>query len=128
MTNYFKNLLFNIQYSIFNTLLLIGLVFFSTSCLKSNEMKAEEEKQITNYIEELGLNFQQTDKDIYYYITSYGEGNKISDNDSVTVVCTGINLDNNGEIFIEDNTFSFLVGDKEIMDGWNEAITMYKEH
>lgn len=108
----------------------ITLIFLFASCNK--ERHEDEIRQIETYIaDNLGVKFMISDNDLYYYELSTGEGESISEGDEITVVYSGYNLDemsnNIPKEFAENDTFSFVVGDKNVMNGWNEATKIFRK-
>ncbi len=115
-------------------IILIVFLLFFTACLKSRELLEDEENQIENYISELGLPFEKSDNGIYYHVSTLGGENDFQTNDSVSIECTGFNLDATNtsniygyEIFAENETYKFATGDKNIMEGWNDALSIFNE-
>ncbi len=89
----------------------------------------DEERQIEDYIQELGIDYEfvKSDGGIYYFVRDLGGGATIKDGDSLSVEYTGFNLDDDLSIFAENENFVFAAGDKEIMAGWNEAVEIFKK-
>ncbi len=111
------------------TITLIALL--STSCLKkklNNELKTQ---QIFTYISNLGLDFDTIKSGILLHSTFSGYGNNFQKYDSVYVIYTGYYLDpdNSEEIteFANNDTFGFIVGDRQILDGWNDIATHFAD-
>ncbi len=117
----------------YNKIIIFLILILFSSCLKQRELLDDEERQIENYIEDLGyeFEFEKSDGGIYYFIADYGAGETINEGDSLSVEYTGFNLDEkSGKDYVkfaEDETFTFMAGDKEIMEGWNDAVEIFKK-
>jgi len=117
----------------YNIIIIFVILILFSSCLKQRELLDDEERQIENYIEEFGyeFEFEQSDGGIYYFVADYGAGETINEGDSISVEYTGINLDEkSGKEYVkfaEDEIFTFIAGDKDIMQGWNDAVEIFKK-
>ncbi len=112
-------------------ILFIIILLLSTSCLKkklNNELKTQ---QIFTYINDLGLDFDTIKSGILLHYTYKGTGNHYKNNDSIYVIYTGYYLapDNssNNTKFADNDTFGFIVGDREILAGWNDIATHFAQ-
>ena len=109
-----------------------GIIIVSivlSSCLKQQALREVEDQLILNYIFNLGLDFDTTASGAIYHKTYTGEGEYYATNDNVPIVITGFYLNNsqNEVYFVENDTFNIKIGDREIMEGWNEILPKFKE-
>lgn len=77
----------------------------------------------------MGLNFDTTKSGAIYHISYSGEGNKYTENETVPLVYTGFYFSkSNAKIyFVESDTFNLNVGDRNILEGWNEIAKLISE-
>lgn len=104
---------------------MISLIILFSSCLKNKEIEEEEQKNIEEYIEETGLYFELDESGIYYHIVREGKGNYLSDGDNITISFTGTTIDET--FFSSDTLYSFEIGDKDIIEGWNISAKLFPE-
>jgi len=103
------------------------VLFFATvllifnGCFKKRALNELETQQIMSYVYELGLNFDTLSSGVLFHETYKGEGRKMTENQRISVVYTGYNLDADHYFAIND-TFSFFVGDRQILPGWNDVV------
>ncbi|MEA3451451.1 MAG: hypothetical protein U9Q83_06055, partial [Bacteroidota bacterium] len=101
---------------------LIIIIFFS--CFKQKANDELKTQQILSYISDLQLDFDTLNSGILLHRTYNGIGGYFSEGDLIEVCFTGIYLDpNNGDnngYFAQDDTFKFVIGNREILNGWNE--------
>ncbi len=91
-----------------------------TGCFKQKVLREQEEVQIKEFIAELGQPFYLTPNGVYYHIDSLGRGACIREGDSVMLVYTGYNLDENEKVFVENDTIFLNVDDPLLLEGWRE--------
>ncbi|MBN2891504.1 MAG: FKBP-type peptidyl-prolyl cis-trans isomerase [Bacteroidales bacterium] len=106
---YIKSILFSVS---------ILIVF--NGCFKQRALNELETQQIMSYIYNLGLDFDTLSSGVLFHKTYLGEGNKFTKNQRVTVIYDGYNLDEE-RYFTQNDTFSFIVGNKQILPGWNDV-------
>ncbi len=107
-------------------LLLFVVVLFLSGCLQRKQKKEEEEQQILNYIETLGLPFVKASKGYFYYFAYDGYGNLLSDGDTVLMVYSGYNLDNES-YFVKNDTAKLVVGDPALSPVWNDLLVKARQ-
>lgn len=98
----------------------VFLLMILNGCFKQRALNELETQQISSYIFELGLDFDTLRSGVIFHETYRGEGGKFKKNDLVTIIYTGYNLDQEDYFAIND-TFSFRVGDRQILPGWSDA-------
>ncbi len=110
-------------------LLLILVMFVFSSCLKKRALKEVEDQKILNFIFETGLEFDTTKSGAIYHVSFAGEGETYNHGDIIPIICTGFyyNSSNQAITFANNDTFDILIGDREIMDGWNDLIPELSE-
>jgi FKBP-type peptidyl-prolyl cis-trans isomerase len=93
------------------------------------ERKEKEPKELSQYITDNHIEAKSTKTGMYFTETSKGKGASPKDGDSVYVHYTGSLL--NGTIFDSsvkrNQPFVFVVGEKKVIEGWEEAIKMMKK-
>lgn len=100
----------------------------TTSC--SNDKKeevdfvAENELEITAYIEKHGLLAQRSDSGLYYVINEEGSGARPTANSNVKVAYKGYYT--NGKVF-DQNKEGINFGLRGVIKGWTEGIPYFKE-
>lgn len=108
------------------------LVLF-TSCSNSNDsgtttqtdFTVENEQQITAYIEDNNLEAQKSTTGLYYVIDELGTGTQPTATDNVTVAYKGYFTD--GTVFDESDANGISFGLQQVIKGWTEGITYFKE-
>ena len=108
---------------------LIVLVFaFLTACSKSDGVVDYEEKnneEIIAYIDKNNLDAQKSVSGLYYVIDEPGSGEQPTANSNVTVAYKGYFLD--GKTFDESDANGISFGLQQVIKGWTEGITYFKE-
>jgi FKBP-type peptidyl-prolyl cis-trans isomerase FkpA len=108
------------------SILLFLMIFFNTSCIKQNNLLENEQIAIEEYIEKTGLSFvEDQESGIYYYIKNSGIGNKLNDGDVISIAYSGTTLEDTTYIFSSSENYSFKIGDKDIIEGWNIAAKLF---
>ncbi|AXP82876.1 putative FKBP-type peptidyl-prolyl cis-trans isomerase [Mariniflexile rhizosphaerae] len=104
-------------------------LFFSCS---SNDKEDKEidyvalnEQQISDYIAENNLDAQRSDSGLYYIIEEPGTGDQPTSTSDVTVAYKGYFL--NGSVFNQSNAQGISFNLQEVIRGWTEGITYFKE-
>lgn len=112
------------------TLFAMALVLF-ISC--DTEKKTEEdidyvaknEADIQAYVEENNLTAVRSNSGLYYVIEEEGTGTQAEANSNVTVAYKGYFL--NGSVFDQSDTEGITFGLNQVIAGWTEGITYFKE-
>ena len=108
---------------------LIVLVFaFLTACSKSDGVVDYVEKnneEIIAYIDKNNLDAQKSVSGLYYVIDEPGSGEQPTANSNVTVAYKGYFLD--GKTFDESDANGISFGLQQVIKGWTEGITYFKE-
>jgi FKBP-type peptidyl-prolyl cis-trans isomerase FkpA len=92
---------------------------------RSVDYKIQNEQEITTYINEKNLTAQKSDSGLYYVINEEGTGDQPSSNSNVTVAYKGSFL--NGSVFDESNSDGISFNLQQVIKGWTEGITYFKE-
>ncbi|MGY8908769.1 MAG: FKBP-type peptidyl-prolyl cis-trans isomerase, partial [Flavobacteriales bacterium] len=85
----------------------------------------ENEAAILNYIETNNLVATKTDSGLYYVVNNEGTGANPTSNSNVTVAYKGYFLD--GTVFDESDTNGISFNLNQVIPGWTEGITYFKE-
>lgn len=108
---------------------LIVLVFtFLTACNKSDDnvdYKEKNDNEIMAYIDKHNLDAQKSSSGLYYVIDEPGSGQQPTATSNVTVAYKGYFL--NGKTFDESNANGISFGLQQVIKGWTEGITYFKE-
>jgi len=113
-----------------NTLFALALVLF-ISC--DNDKKTEEEIDFTAkneadikaYVEDNNLTAVRSNSGLYYVIEEEGTGTQAEATSNVTVAYKGYFL--NGSVFDPGNEEGITIGLNQVIAGWTEGITYFKE-
>lgn len=103
--------------------ILIGIGFFSCKINDENSFKKEMEI-LADYIKTNNITVLPSASGLYYIEIKEGTGEKARTGDSVTVKYTGKLLD--GTVF-DSGTFTFVLGKRTVIKGWDEGIAMMKK-
>lgn len=94
-----------------------------------NERKEKEPKELSQYIQDNHIDTKPTAGGLYLIETAKGKGATPKEGDSVFVHYTGAFLD--GTIFDSsvkrNQPFGFVLGSKQVIEGWEQAIRMMKK-
>jgi len=85
----------------------------------------QNEKEINEYIEKHNLNAQKSASGLHYVINELGSGEQPNVNSNVTVAYKGYFID--GKVFDQSDSKGITVGLQEVIKGWTEGITYFKE-
>lgn len=112
------------------TLLALILTVFLSCDSDSNknesvDYKVQNEQDITAYINEKNLDAQKSDSGLYYVINEEGTGERPTSTSNVTVAYKGYYL--NGSVFDQSNSNGISFGLQQVIKGWTEGITYFKE-
>ena len=101
------------------------LIFISCSDKTDTSFEPETEQDIIQYIEDNNLNATRSNSGLYYVINNEGSGARPTSTSSVTVDYKGYFLD--GVVFDESNSNGISFGLNEVIQGWTEGITYFRE-
>ncbi len=114
---------------------LLALVsFLFVSCLSDTntnietqpvDYKVQNEKEITDYIATKNLTAVKSDSGLYYVINEAGTGKQPTSTSNVTVAYKGYFT--NGSVFDESKAEGLSFGLQQVIKGWTEGITYFKE-
>jgi FKBP-type peptidyl-prolyl cis-trans isomerase FkpA len=107
---------------------LIVLVFaFLTACNSDDtiDYKAKNNEDILAYIDKNNLEAQKSGSGLYYIIDEPGSGKQPVATSNVTVAYKGYFLD--GKTFDQSNANGISFGLQQVIKGWTEGITYFKE-
>ena len=110
-----------------NILIAFALVLF-TSCSSDDAPKdyiAENDQEIQTYIADNNLVAQKSNSGLYYVIDTTGTGDNPTATDRVKVTYKGYYT--NGTIFDESTEDGISFNLQEVISGWAEGITYFKE-
>jgi FKBP-type peptidyl-prolyl cis-trans isomerase FkpA len=101
------------------------LLFISCSDKTNTSFEPETEQDIIQYIEDNNLNATRSNSGLYYVINNEGSGTRPTSASNVTVDYKGYFLD--GVVFDESNSNGISFRLNEVIQGWTEGITYFKE-
>ena len=101
------------------------LLFISCSDKTDTSFEPETEQDIIQYIEDNNLNATRSNSGLYYVINNEGSGTRPTSASNVTVDYKGYFLD--GVVFDESNSNGISFSLNEVIQGWTEGITYFKE-
>lgn len=109
---------------------LLYSLFLVVSCSTDNDMdyvdySAQNEADITAYLDENNLIAQRSDSGLYYVIEALGSGTQPIATSNVTVAYKGYYLD--GVVFDESDAAGVSFNLQQVIPGWTEGITYFKE-
>lgn len=119
--------------------LALMMAFFVSSCLdEDNEVdiqtKAEEEVLLNNYLANLesqDYDIDTTDLGVYYVTIEEGEGDYPQNGDTLTVGYSGYFVDgflfDASNIHSADGKYEFILGEDQMIDGWNDGVKQVRE-
>ncbi len=110
-------------------IVLIVLLLSLFSCLKQKSIRELEDQKILNFIFQTALDFDTTRSEAIYHISYKGVGNNFIDDQRVTIIYSGFyqNNSNSSVYFIENDTAIITIGDRNIMKGWSEVLSLISE-
>ncbi|MDD7914807.1 FKBP-type peptidyl-prolyl cis-trans isomerase [Polaribacter ponticola] len=100
-------------------------LFIFTSCTLENSIELETEADIIQYISDNNLNATKSSTGLYYVINNEGTGTRPTSSSNVTVAYKGYFLD--GEVFDQSDSDGISFGLNQVIKGWTEGITYFKE-
>jgi FKBP-type peptidyl-prolyl cis-trans isomerase FkpA len=101
------------------------LLFISCSDKTNTSFEPETEQDIIQYIEDNNLNATRSNSGLYYVINNEGSGTRPTSASNVTVDYKGYFLD--GVVFDESNSNGISFRLNEVIQGWTEGITYFRE-
>lgn len=107
-------------------LIALALVLF-TACNseKNDDYEAENEQEIQSYLADNNLTAQKSNSGLYYIINDQGTGAFPTTTDNVTVAYKGYFT--SGSVFDESDSLGISFGLQQVIAGWTEGITYFKE-
>jgi FKBP-type peptidyl-prolyl cis-trans isomerase FkpA len=112
-------------------ILAVVVLFFISSCQTDDggnvisDYTKQNETEILNYIDDNNLETQKSNSGLYYVIQQQGEGVHPSTSSDVTVKYKGFYT--NGNIFDESDEEGIIFNLQQVIAGWTEGITYFKE-
>lgn len=100
---------------------------------KSAEQRGTDDKTLQDYFAQHNLKPVKTNSGLYYVMTSEGSGEMPKQGQSVTVNYTGMLLDgtkfdsNVDPQFQHVEPFSFVLGQGQVIPGWDEGVALMKK-
>lgn len=110
-------------------LALVSILF--VSCLSNGgaskviDYKAQNEKEIVDYIAKNNLTARRSDSGLYYITNNSGTGVNPTSNSTVKVAYKGYFTD--GSVFDESAAEGISFGLQQVIKGWTEGIPYFKE-
>lgn len=108
-----------------NILIALTLVLLAACNAKETNYTAENEQEILTYIENNNLSAQKSSTGLYYIIDNPGTGTQATPSANVTVAYKGYFT--NGSVFDESNSSGISFNLQQVIAGWTEGITYFKE-
>ena len=109
----------------------VFIVIFISSCQSDEgeniikDFTEQNENEILNYINDNNLDAQKSNSGLYYVIQQQGDGARPTVNSNVTVIYKGYYT--NGNIFDESDGEGITFNLQQVIAGWTEGITYFKE-
>jgi FKBP-type peptidyl-prolyl cis-trans isomerase FkpA len=104
---------------------LVLTLFMSCSKDKETDYAAQNEEEISAYIEKNNLTAQRSDSGLYYIINNTGTGVRPTATSTVKVAYKGYFTD--GSVFDESSAEGISFGLNQVIKGWTEGIPYFKE-
>lgn len=114
-----------IKYTLFAALLFLVVSCNDNKKAEQVDFTAQNEDEITKYIADNNLTAQKSNTGLYYVIDEPGTGAQPSENSNVTVSYKGYFL--NKSVFDESDSAGISFGLQQVIKGWTEGITYFKE-
>ncbi len=108
------------------TQIFLIIIFVFSSCFKQRTLKELESQQILSYISDLGLDFDTISSGVLLHKSYNGVGENFYENQKVKMIYSGYNLDEE-KYFVEDDSFEFFIGDRKILEGWNQTALLFAQ-
>lgn len=106
-------------------LFFIALFMSCNSDEETINYDVQNEADIIQYLKDNNLTATKSNSGLYYIINTEGTGNKPTPNSDVTVAYKGYYL--NGKVFDQSNANGASFNLQEVITGWTEGITYFKE-
>lgn len=113
------------KYTLTTFILIIFLSCSSDTKKTETDYTAQNEEEILAYIATNNLDAEMSNSGLYYVIDEPGTGEQPSSTSSVTVAYKGYFT--NGTIFDESDSSGISFGLQQVIAGWTEGITYFKE-
>jgi FKBP-type peptidyl-prolyl cis-trans isomerase FkpA len=104
---------------------LVLTLFMSCSKDKETDYVAQNEEEISAYVEKNNLTAQRSDSGLYYIINNTGTGVRPTANSAVKVAYKGYFT--SGSVFDESSEEGISFGLQQVIKGWTEGIPYFKE-
>lgn len=100
--------------------------------MKQKTLQEQEQLNIEKYVLSSDLVFEKNESGIYYSIKNEGSGKHLKEGEIVTFDYIGTTLNFTGKTFsgyefANIQNYSFTIGDKNIIEGWNIAAKLFTE-
>ena len=106
-------------------LLLFFSVLFISCSSEKDDFEPQTQADIIKYIEDNNLTAKRSNSGLYYVINNEGTGARPTSSSNVTVAYKGYFL--NGNVFDQSNANGISFGLNQVITGWTEGITYFKE-
>ena len=109
------------------SILLFALIIGCTDDKKEQQIdfRADNESEIEMYLEENNLTAEKSSTGLYYVINNSGTGAQPTGSSNVTVAYKGYFT--NKSVFDESDEEGISFGLQQVIPGWTEGITYFKE-
>ena len=112
--------------NILTTLILVLFMSCSSDDKKTTtDFRAQNEEEILAYLDANNLTAEKSNSGLYYVINEPGTGAQPTTTDNVTVAYKGYYT--NGSVFDESSASGISFGLQQVIAGWTEGITYFKE-
>lgn len=91
----------------------------------TTDFRAQNEEEILAYLDANNLTAEKSNSGLYYVINEPGTGAQPTTTDNVTVAYKGYYT--NGSVFDESSASGISFGLQQVIAGWTEGITYFKE-
>ena len=112
-------------------LILTTLAAFSifTSCSNDDDLKAEEQQLLDQYLLDNNITVEPTSSGLYYIETSLGMGSNPNTGNTVRVHYSGYLTDGTkfDSSYDRGEAFEFILGAGQVISGWDEGIALMNE-
>ncbi|MFD1553342.1 peptidylprolyl isomerase [Putridiphycobacter roseus] len=107
--------------------IIIPIILVFTACKKEKIPQSEiDENIIVDYINDNNITAKSTASGLYYQIDSLGSGTQPNANSTVTVAYKGQLVD--GQVFDQSSSAGITFSLKNVINGWQEGIPLFKEN
>lgn len=105
--------------------ILVTLISCNSNDSTPKDYRAENDKEIQDYIASNNLVAEKSNTGLYYVINNAGTGAQPTTTNDVTVAYKGYFTD--GEVFDESSASGISFNLQQVIAGWTEGITYFKE-